>query len=98
MVKRGFFARLGIVQFVRGWLRRQRFISTLKECERLNKSARHKHIVVCLDGEPMIINKPLFKDMRGRGIFKRTSTWGQLCRWQVTRRNLDNFFTPNPEK
>lgn len=98
MVKQNFFARLGIVQFVRGWLRRRRFISALKECEQLNKYARNKHIVVCLGGEPLIINKRQFKEMRRDGIFLQTSTWGTLCRWQVTRSNLDNFFTTNPAK
>lgn len=98
MVKQNFFARLGIVQFVRGWLRRRRFISAFDECEQLSWSGKGRHIVVCFNGEPLIINKRQFKKMRRDGVFIQTSTWGTLCRWQVTRQNLNDFFTTKTTK
>lgn len=94
MVKRNSFADWGILQFVRGWLRRRRFVRSLEKCERLNRASRHRNIVVCFDGEPFIINKRQFKEARRRGVFSLAATWGELCRRQVTRTNLNTFFSP----
>lgn len=97
MVKQNFFTRLGIVQLVRGWLRRRRFIDALNKCDALNRQGK-KHIVVCLAGEPFVISKTEFKERKRAGVFIYTATWGQLCRWRVTRDNLDSFFNSNPAK
>jgi len=82
------FARWGIVQFFRGYANYLRFKWALKECDELNRTERRKYIVVRHAKRPLVINKTEFKDLKRRGYWNRDTSWGDMCRAQVTRENL----------
>jgi hypothetical protein len=82
-----FFRRLGIVRFVRGLIKQKRFQRAFKKCDRLNREKPSKHIVVCYDNRPLVLDKPAFRELKRKGYFRGVA-WGTMVKMQVTKKDF----------
>lgn len=85
-----FFAKIGIVRFLRGYMRRKKFLRALNICEKHNKENRGTAIVVNFGGKPVIITKRIFKRDKQLGIYRHNATWGEMNRLPITRDSIIN--------
>jgi hypothetical protein len=71
-----------------------RFKKAFKQCDKKNLNRdRDKYIVANMMGTPVVINRPKFRKVRTKGIFRHTLLWQEVKDKQVTKETLQQWIS-----
>lgn len=71
-----------------------KFKKALKQCDKRNKYiTSNKYIVANMMGTPVVINRPKFRKVRTKGIFRHTLLWQEVKDKQVTKETLQQWIS-----
>lgn len=82
------FPTLGLGRFLRGYIRRRQFKKALNRCDRMNRADGRRHIVVNFGGQPLVLCKADFRELRCKGVFRREITWSMVASDRVTSETI----------
>ena len=76
-----------MVKFFRNLRLYWRYKQAFKRCEQMNAGQRNnRYIVISIDGQPCIINRPSYRYLRQRSRALRAMTWQEVYDKRVTEK------------